>query len=383
MRRDRFTMMLKFLHINDNSMYKKKGEPGHDSLFKIRPFLEQLFHNFQAAYTLHREISVDETMISYKGRIGFIQYMPKKPKKWGLKAFALSDSHSGYVYNWHLYTGKFSMLCVCECVWESVLPLPHLNRKRWQHWEHGQWHDSCSGYETCWFTEEQGPPRLHRYTSPALFADLRSKGFGACGTLRMNRRGIPPAIKPTIEKGTTKVVNVDDSMLVIKWSDKREVTVLTTIHQAGFVGVERRNRHAPGGRWKADRTIISMGGVDRVWSAVVNRTEQSAFTTSPFAKLGRCQLYTLVNRISCFLMYWWTLFSPYSWSWSHPQISLGVVYMLPESCGRVARETVWFWIVSHDPVLPSFCTSSCHWCEGTSTSWWTDRVSSPVRSHYT
>ena len=112
MRRDRFTMMLKFLHINDNSMYKKKGEPGHDSLFKIRPFLEQLFHNFQAAYTLHREISVDETMISYKGRIGFIQYMPKKPKKWGLKAFALSDSHSGYVYNWHLYTGKFSMLCV-------------------------------------------------------------------------------------------------------------------------------------------------------------------------------------------------------------------------------------------------------------------------------
>ena len=42
-----------------------------------------------------------------------------------------------------------------------------------------------------------------------LIADLRSKGFGACGTLRMNRRGIPPAIKPTIEKGATKVVNVD------------------------------------------------------------------------------------------------------------------------------------------------------------------------------
>ena len=58
-------------------------------------------------------------MISYKGRIGFIQYMPKKPKKWGLKAFALSDSHSGYVYNWHLYTGKFSMLCVCVWVCES------------------------------------------------------------------------------------------------------------------------------------------------------------------------------------------------------------------------------------------------------------------------
>ena len=100
MRRDRFTMMLKFLHINDNSMYKKKGEPGHDSLFKIRPFLEQLFHNFQAAYTLHREISVDETMISYKGRIGFIQYMREKP----IVESLLHLSNWFVCYNWHLYT---------------------------------------------------------------------------------------------------------------------------------------------------------------------------------------------------------------------------------------------------------------------------------------
>ena len=97
-------MILKFLHINDNSKYKKKGEPGHDALFKIRPFLEPLI-TIQAQYTLHKEISVDETMISYKGRLGFIQYMPKKPKKWGLKAFVLSDAHTGYVYNWHLYIG--------------------------------------------------------------------------------------------------------------------------------------------------------------------------------------------------------------------------------------------------------------------------------------
>ena len=76
-------MMLKFLHINDNTKYKKKGEPGHDALFKIRPFLEPLIRNFKAQYTLHREISVDETMISYKGRLGFIQYMPKKNKKMG------------------------------------------------------------------------------------------------------------------------------------------------------------------------------------------------------------------------------------------------------------------------------------------------------------
>ena len=107
------------------------------------------------------------------------------------------------------------------------------------------------------------------YTSPALFADLRSNGFGACGTLRLNRKGIPKSIKPPIRKGDTKVVNVDESMLVIKWSDKREVTILTTIHQPGHVSVQRRNRRAPGGRETVQKptAIVEyntyMGGVDR------------------------------------------------------------------------------------------------------------------------
>ena len=47
---------------------------------------------------------MDETTISFKGRLGFIQYMPKKPTKWGLKA---SDAHNGYIYNWSLYTGEY------------------------------------------------------------------------------------------------------------------------------------------------------------------------------------------------------------------------------------------------------------------------------------
>ena len=82
-------------------------------------------------------------------------------------------------------------------------------------------------------------------------------------------KGIPKSIKPPIKKGDTKVVNVDESMLVIKRSDKREVTILTTIHQPGHVGVQRRNRHAPGGHETVQKPAAIaeyntyMGGVDR------------------------------------------------------------------------------------------------------------------------
>ena len=33
------------------------------------------------------------------------------------------------------------------------------------------------------------------YTSPSLFASLERSGFGACGTVRTNRRGIPREIQ--------------------------------------------------------------------------------------------------------------------------------------------------------------------------------------------
>ena len=97
---------MKFLHLSDNNLYIPKGQPGHDPLYKLRPLLRPLITNFQAAYTLNRELSIDEAMVGFKGRLSFIQYLPKKPTKWGMKAYVLADSQTGYVYNWRLYTGK-------------------------------------------------------------------------------------------------------------------------------------------------------------------------------------------------------------------------------------------------------------------------------------
>ena len=33
--------------------------------------------------------------------------MPKKPTKWGMKAFVLTDAKNGYTYEWLLYTAEF------------------------------------------------------------------------------------------------------------------------------------------------------------------------------------------------------------------------------------------------------------------------------------
>ena len=60
---------------------------------------------FQSNYTPERNLAVDETMLRFRGRFATKQHMPKKPVKWGIKAFSLADSSNGYLFNILLYTG--------------------------------------------------------------------------------------------------------------------------------------------------------------------------------------------------------------------------------------------------------------------------------------
>ena len=82
----RFELILKFIHLNDFEFQLSREEPAYDMLYKVRPFMDNILENYKMHYQPQQQISVDESMITYKGRLCFIQYMPKKPHKWGLKA---------------------------------------------------------------------------------------------------------------------------------------------------------------------------------------------------------------------------------------------------------------------------------------------------------
>ena len=49
---------------------------------------------------------MDETLIKFKGKIHFRQFIPIKPGRFGIKAFTLAESTSGYVLGSKVYTGK-------------------------------------------------------------------------------------------------------------------------------------------------------------------------------------------------------------------------------------------------------------------------------------
>ncbi|GFR21247.1 piggyBac transposable element-derived protein 4 [Trichonephila clavata] len=105
MPRDRFLMILKFLHFSDNSLKESRDSPTYDRLWKIRKNFDSFNRTFKEVYDPTENVSFDEVIIKFKGRIHFKQYIPKKRKQWGLKMYKIADA-TGYTYDMRVYLGK-------------------------------------------------------------------------------------------------------------------------------------------------------------------------------------------------------------------------------------------------------------------------------------
>ena len=58
---------MSFLHLNDSEHQPSRDSPAYDKLYKARPLLDIIITNFQQAYTPNKHISIDESIISFKG----------------------------------------------------------------------------------------------------------------------------------------------------------------------------------------------------------------------------------------------------------------------------------------------------------------------------
>lgn len=96
----RFLKILRYFHIADNSQMPKPGDPNHDKLYKIRPLINYLNLKFKDSFCPSRWLSVDESMVKFKGRSSL------KTIKRGFKVWAVCDSKTGYALGLDVYTGK-------------------------------------------------------------------------------------------------------------------------------------------------------------------------------------------------------------------------------------------------------------------------------------
>jgi len=134
----------------------------------VRKLLDLLLPRFLEVYNLERNLSIDETLIKFKGKIYFRQFIPIKPGGFGIKCCILAEASSGYTLVSKIYTGK-----------ENGVVQTNLGRK------------SVMGLMEAFFDKGYKLYMDNYYTSVPLFEDLEKRGTLACGTVRSNRKGLP------------------------------------------------------------------------------------------------------------------------------------------------------------------------------------------------
>ena len=78
------------------------------------------------------------------------------------------------------------------------------------------------------------------YSSPALFIKLQNKGFGACGTVQIDKRGVPHEMRQPLSRCEVVTASLSDSLVALKWMDKRLVLMLSTIHDTSLVAKQHQ-----------------------------------------------------------------------------------------------------------------------------------------------
>ena len=180
MSRSRFERITACLHIVDDRLLPtNRGDANHDKLGKVRWLLQEVRRKCQENWNLGQMVTVDEMMVRYKGRYCPIrQYMPNKPCKWGIKVWCVADASRKYVYDFEVYTGA--------SVRESLVSAMPGEAK--------------TGYEVVMNLMESLHGRGHMvfidnfFTSVKLLIDMLARGTFATGTVRSNRKGLPPAL---------------------------------------------------------------------------------------------------------------------------------------------------------------------------------------------
>ena len=106
--RDRFMLLLKFMHYNDNSRKPPEDSPDYNVYYKIQPVIDHMSDAFKKHFVPSCIVSIDESMIRFRGKLPLHVrvFMPqKRHARFGIKVWCLCDTETGYTYYFELYRG--------------------------------------------------------------------------------------------------------------------------------------------------------------------------------------------------------------------------------------------------------------------------------------
>ena len=232
---NRFQFIRRFITFDDKST---RGDRWKSDKFAC---LRELFEMMNEQNSKRRFpsplLAVDETLYPYHGSIGFKQYNPSKPAKYGLLYRSLCDSSVSYTYYTLPYAGK-----------------PEENTG-----EPGKYYVTGTDEYTKYLVTEFNRFNsimgcnisMDRYfTSVTLAEWALDEKFTIVGTMRHDRKGIPKEMKSLNdreEKSTIYAHHSNKEIMLVSYIDKKKsgkknIISLTTMHDKIKVTNDQRSK---------------------------------------------------------------------------------------------------------------------------------------------
>ena len=99
----RFLFLVHCLRFDDSTTRAQRR--ADDKLAQIRNIYDKFVAACEANYTPGTGCTVDESLLGFRGRCSFRQYIPNKPSKYGIKVYVLADSKTFYSVSSKVYMG--------------------------------------------------------------------------------------------------------------------------------------------------------------------------------------------------------------------------------------------------------------------------------------
>ena len=170
----RFNSILRALRFDDKSTRTQRISDTGNQGAAVQEMFEMFLLKCRSSYKCGPSVTIDEQLITFHGHCRFRMFIPSKPGKYGLKLWMMADAETFYCADAQLYAGRVGNQADVGQGKRVVLDLSQ----------------SISGTGRNITTD-------NFFTSYKLATELMTRRLSLVGTVRSNRREIPPEMLPS------------------------------------------------------------------------------------------------------------------------------------------------------------------------------------------
>ena len=169
--RNRFLRLLNFLRFDDKET--RSARRSRDVFAPFRDFWDAFTKNLSDHYIPGPFITIDEQLVPFRGRCSFIQYLPSKPDKDGIKIFWAADAENNF----------------------PLVAEPYLGRPLGADRQVNLGRNVTLRLSAPFFNSGRNVTTDNFFTDKELSDVLQNNGLTFVGTVRANKRFLPESFK--------------------------------------------------------------------------------------------------------------------------------------------------------------------------------------------